>query len=226
MTDAFDNHAIHDSRRFAALPGAGFGTGRDSRHYEDTAVRAGNIMSTRDLLKCYFAIAISIVLTALFTTAIAVAQQDPTSPQIPGVDSTTGQANCSDLFSPCTTGMGRQGTANTYTLPYDPSEQLGNADTTNLDFGERRSLQSTVPIPITGPAADRSPVRTMIESKRVEEPPTEFQLFVAGAIGKMLPLFGSQLFLTVPSTFAPLDKGPVTPDYVIGPGDELLLRAW
>ncbi|HEX3470635.1 MAG TPA: SLBB domain-containing protein [Silvibacterium sp.] len=42
----------------------------------------------------------------------------------------------------------------------------------------------------------------------------------------MLPLFGSQLFLTVPSTFAPLDKGPVTPDYVVGPGDELLLRAW
>ncbi len=183
-------------------------------------------MSTRALLKCFFAMAISIVLTALFTTAIAVAQPDPTSPQIPGVDSTTGQANCSDLFSPCTTGIGRQGATNTYTLPYDSSEQLGNTDTTNMDLGERRSLQSTVPIPITGPTADRSPVRTVIESKRVEEPPTEFQLFVAGAIGKMLPLFGSQLFLTVPSTFAPLDKGPVTPDYVTGPGDELLIRAW
>ncbi len=42
----------------------------------------------------------------------------------------------------------------------------------------------------------------------------------------MLPLFGRQLFLDVPTTFAPLDKGPVTPDYVLGPGDEVLLRAW
>ncbi len=65
-----------------------------------------------------------------------------------------------------------------------------------------------------------------MESKRKEDPPTEFQLFVASSIGKMLPIFGSQLFLTVPSTFAPLNKGPVTPDYVVGPGDELLLRAW
>jgi len=95
-----------------------------------------------------------------------------------------------------------------------------------MDYSERRPSQSTAPIPITGPAPDPSAVRTVIESKRIEEPPTEFQLFVAGAIGKMLPLFGRQLFLTVPSTFAPLDKGPVTPDYVVGPGDELLLRAW
>ncbi len=65
-----------------------------------------------------------------------------------------------------------------------------------------------------------------MEIRRINEPPTEFQLFVAGAIGKMLPLFGSQLFLTIPSTFSPMEKGPVMSDYVAGPGDELLLRAW
>ncbi len=44
--------------------------------------------------------------------------------------------------------------------------------------------------------------------------------------GKVLPLFGSQLFRDVPLTFAPLDKVPVPANYVVGPGDVLLLRAW
>lgn len=39
-------------------------------------------------------------------------------------------------------------------------------------------------------------------------------------------MFGYNLFSGVPSTFAPVDRIPVTPDYVIGPGDELVIRAW
>jgi polysaccharide biosynthesis/export protein len=54
----------------------------------------------------------------------------------------------------------------------------------------------------------------------------EFQDFVAQSIGLDLPLFGHGLFADVPSTFAPLDRVPVTPDYVVGPGDEILIRAW
>ncbi len=34
------------------------------------------------------------------------------------------------------------------------------------------------------------------------------------------------MFAQPPSTFAPLDNVPVTPDYVLGPGDELLIRGW
>ena len=34
------------------------------------------------------------------------------------------------------------------------------------------------------------------------------------------------LFRDVPATFAPLDRVPVPENYVVGPGDELLLRAW
>jgi protein involved in polysaccharide export with SLBB domain len=30
----------------------------------------------------------------------------------------------------------------------------------------------------------------------------------------------------VPSTFAPVDRVPVSPDHTIGPGDELELRVW
>ena len=58
------------------------------------------------------------------------------------------------------------------------------------------------------------------------EPLTEFQKFVALTTGKILPIFGEDLFQRVPSTFAPLDMSPVPPDYVIGPDDELRIRAW
>ena len=49
---------------------------------------------------------------------------------------------------------------------------------------------------------------------------------VANSTGKMLPIFGAKLFRVPPSTFAPLDMVPVTPDYVVGPGDELMIQVW
>jgi protein involved in polysaccharide export with SLBB domain len=59
------------------------------------------------------------------------------------------------------------------------------------------------------------------------EPPNEFQEFVAASVGRMLPLFGYNLFEGIAlSTFAPLDRVPVTPDYVLGSGDEIVIRAW
>ncbi len=58
------------------------------------------------------------------------------------------------------------------------------------------------------------------------EEPSEFQKFVEQSIGLMLPIFGQSLFQDVPSTFAPADRVPVTPDYALGPGDQLMIRAW
>lgn len=58
------------------------------------------------------------------------------------------------------------------------------------------------------------------------EPLTEFQKFVASTTGEVLPIYGANLFQTVPSTFAPVDMAPVPSDYVIGPGDELRIRVW
>src|ERR1035437_3197336 len=62
----------------------------------------------------------------------------------------------------------------------------------------------------------------------IQPPPEriEVQDFVAQSTGRDLPIFGSELFKNVPSTFAPVDNIPVTSDYVIGPGDEILIRAW
>jgi protein involved in polysaccharide export with SLBB domain len=58
------------------------------------------------------------------------------------------------------------------------------------------------------------------------EPLTDFQKFVASTNGQVLPIYGASLFRRVPSTFAPLDMSPVPSEYVLGPGDELRIRAW
>ena len=59
------------------------------------------------------------------------------------------------------------------------------------------------------------------------EPPTEFQRLVTSTTGRQLQIYGASMFSgDVPSTFAPVSDLPVTPDYVIGPGDELRLQVW
>jgi polysaccharide export outer membrane protein len=64
------------------------------------------------------------------------------------------------------------------------------------------------------------------ESAVQPEPDLEFQQFAENSLGIKLPVFGQNLFENVPSTFAPLDRVQVPPDYIIGPDDELLIRAW
>ena len=61
---------------------------------------------------------------------------------------------------------------------------------------------------------------------RTAYPPTDFQHLVRTTLGRYLPIYGQDLFLNSPSTFAPVDHVPVTPDYTIGPGDEIMLQAW
>lgn len=65
-----------------------------------------------------------------------------------------------------------------------------------------------------------------VEPKLPLDSPTEFQNMVANATGQMLPIYGAKLFRNPPSTFAPLNMVPVTPDYVVGPGDELQVQLW
>ena len=58
------------------------------------------------------------------------------------------------------------------------------------------------------------------------QPLTDLQRMARESTGILLPIFGQELFSKPPSTFAPADQVPVTPDYVLGPGDEVLLRIW
>jgi protein involved in polysaccharide export with SLBB domain len=64
---------------------------------------------------------------------------------------------------------------------------------------------------------------------RQMQPLTEFQRVVAGSVGAVLPIFGANLFSNFPNAaaqFAPIDHTPVPSDYVVGPGDQLLVRVW
>lgn len=55
---------------------------------------------------------------------------------------------------------------------------------------------------------------------------SEFESFVEDAAGQRVSVFGRDLFDEAPTTFAPVDRGPVPADYLVGPGDELLIRVW
>lgn len=56
--------------------------------------------------------------------------------------------------------------------------------------------------------------------------PSEFQRFVEMATGRQLPVFGADFFAEAAGSFAPVDNVPVPSDYAVGPGDEVLIRAW
>lgn len=75
-----------------------------------------------------------------------------------------------------------------------------------------------------GRPQDRNQLR--VPEALLPPPLTQFQQLVLETSGRVLPIFGASLFRNTPSTFAPLDNIPVTPDYVIGPGDELRLQVW
>jgi polysaccharide export outer membrane protein len=76
------------------------------------------------------------------------------------------------------------------------------------------------------PAPEASQEQKVAPPKPAPLERNEFQEFVLKSIGRDLPMFGYNLFEGGPSTFAPLDRVPVPSDYVIGPGDEIMVRAW
>lgn len=159
-----------------------------------------------------------LILTATFAAAIAHAQQIPSS--IPGSDTTNpyGQnssINCSDPLmatsSLCTGDLNSSPLRGGYSAPGPSSIGLPQQNqmlTYTDDAGRTTARERSTRIPLP------------------PEPLTEFQKFVASNTGMVLPIFGANNFLSVPSTFAPLDNAPVPPDYVVGPDDMVRLRVW
>lgn len=76
------------------------------------------------------------------------------------------------------------------------------------------------------PAANTPQAAVKQETKEIEPERSEFQAFVANTAGKTLPMFGYNLFRDAPDTFAPIDNIPVSADYLVGPGDELVIKGW
>jgi len=96
-----------------------------------------------------------------------------------------------------------------------------------------RPVPASVPQQFADPAmwptpsrAERREIPSAPAPEKTTEPPTEFQRLAASSIGRLLPIFGASLFDKVPLTFAPLDRVPVGADYLVGPGDELVIRVW
>ncbi len=56
--------------------------------------------------------------------------------------------------------------------------------------------------------------------------PSEFQKFVEAATGRLLPVFGADFFADKRRLPATADNVPVSGDYLVGPGDEVTIRAW
>lgn len=57
-------------------------------------------------------------------------------------------------------------------------------------------------------------------------PPNDFQRFVFENTGQSLPLYGATFFAQAANSYVPLANTPVSPDYSLGPGDEVLVRGW
>jgi protein involved in polysaccharide export with SLBB domain len=90
------------------------------------------------------------------------------------------------------------------------------------------SIRNT-PAPQTqsAPAPSKAPSTYPPESPmHSASPPSQFQKFVEAATGRMLPLFGSRFFAEAAKSYSPVSNVPVSADYVVGPGDQIILRAW
>jgi polysaccharide export outer membrane protein len=75
-------------------------------------------------------------------------------------------------------------------------------------------------------ARDVDGVEPALRRREPPPKPSEFQKFVQAATGRLLPVFGSSFFAAPADSFTPVDNVPVSADYTVGPGDEIVVRAW
>jgi protein involved in polysaccharide export with SLBB domain len=171
------------------------------------------------------------ILGAIFGAAVPMNAQSPSVPeqQVPCVP--TPAASCPDAdqmdqsYPPMNPDSSANSPDQTTAAPY---QQRGDGTPDSTGRGPDGSRTST-----NTPYNDRSGNGRAQQSAEREQsmlqppdPLTDFQRLAASSTGEMLPIFGRDLFRLVPSTFAPGDQIPVTPEYAIGPGDEILLRIW
>ncbi|MDH3421319.1 MAG: SLBB domain-containing protein, partial [Gammaproteobacteria bacterium] len=85
--------------------------------------------------------------------------------------------------------------------------------TLRLDEREARASQSP-----------ESPVEPLRPTPYAEL--SDFEVLVRQTLGRPLPNFGAELFGGNSSGFEPVEQASVPPDFVLGPGDEVYIRAW
>ncbi len=178
---------------------------------------------------------LSIVLSLSLGSGMWAQSQSPLPQSLTPPRQAQGESELGDDFGqsqsrPCTPADYGDPTADCAPASQRPSAYSTN----NNDFNEFNSYPGlpTGPRLPSSAGSFESPGATrdnMPPNQRVytqKERPTEFQKYVEESIGKMLPIFGANLFEHVPATFAPLDRAPVSTEYAIAPGDTLQITAW
>ncbi|WP_181178963.1 polysaccharide biosynthesis/export family protein [Methylibium rhizosphaerae] len=131
------------------------------------------------------------------------------------------------------TGSGGVFNAPGYPVPARPGES--EADRSRAPggtgaAGAQRDADGRLRDPrnLQGPRQDREREPSVRQGQTLQPParPSEFQRFVETATGRQLPVFGADFFADAAGSFAPVDNVPVPSDYAVGPGDEVLIRAW
>lgn len=74
--------------------------------------------------------------------------------------------------------------------------------------------------------ADTAKPDSKNNKKQAPLPPNEFQKYLLQTTGQMLPLFGAEFFENLNNSNAQYARSPVGDDYVLGAGDQLLIRIW
>ncbi len=119
----------------------------------------------------------------------------------------------------------------TLTTPTPQNTECVGTDCRRTEKGATDSSRGTTGERIldTAPRVPTPPANLDLPNSRRIPPPyrkTEFEKYVQASVGRELLIFGHEFFEDVPTTFSPVDRIPVRDDYVIGPGDELLIQAW
>ncbi len=120
--------------------------------------------------------------------------------------------------------------APTLTSPGMPSDlsllELKNSLSLGADSGAGGFEPAVAPVPVYSvqpPKEDSQPARVV--RQRAELQPSNFQRFVQQVTGRMLPVYGQQLFGD-PTGYLPILQAPAPNDYILGPGDEIRLQVW
>ena len=113
--------------------------------------------------------------------------------------------------------------------PLKPSVAPGIPQITNLQPlqpGFNSNFQQGIKPNALGMTSTNRFGLSMTNRFRVQNKTNEFQKFVYESVSEYLPMYGQKLFTPRMGGFSPVDNLPVTADYVVGPGDQLIIRAW
>ena len=156
---------------------------------------------------------------AVSTTTAADLGGDCTAKAAMGMPCAGGDIDNSQIMK-SGSGSGQTG------LSLRPSSQLTipTEQTNQTSQGNLNAIRNNQPDPLlkSRQEGDLYPVLVRPEAK---QPPTQFQTLVQNITGRALGIFGQDMFDS-PAMFAANQNIPVTADYVLGPGDEVLVRAW